>query len=387
MSNIKGQSIGQGNGKGASMADANGLFLNSEQKKRKEQALANIQLQTAHATTAAHEDSGWNQVQMASVAPVGPVEGAVDGGGEVLVTSFTDASAYAEAFAGSLDDSLNDPEFIHRLNECLGAEARPYRTEPTPLMLASLADNSVKFKPTSIYNETKDKPKTTVKFGEMITVDKAQSAVMFNHSVRLYDIHMETSGFTYFSLQQAIEQALVDIVSNMASHSAELLDTAGLTEKVTVEKPTGKPMDIAEDIIDLLAVNMKTAYGSGMSDYTLLIPTSLEPILDRAAQRAGVEDTEALFGCSVLPYSGADRGLFLVPRRFTMLSFRTASTGDIFPVSMSRDAARSAWVIEARGVLDIVADAKAEDKDGVEVKLPVIVQMVWKTKEQEETKK
>ncbi|RAP70987.1 hypothetical protein, partial [Candidatus Erwinia dacicola] len=52
----------------------------------------------------------------------------------------------------------------------------------------------------------------------------------------------------------------------------------------------------------------------------------------------------------------------------------------------ARDAARSAWVIEARGVLDIVADAKAEDKDGVEVKLPVITQLVWKV-EEEETKK
>ncbi|MFP1890395.1 hypothetical protein ACLEEJ_03380 [Lonsdalea quercina] len=353
-------------------------LMNSKQKSHKERALSRISLQTKHATTASHEDSGWTQVQMASVAPVGAVEGSVDGGGEVLVTSFTDASAYAEAFAGSLDDSLNDPEFIHRLNDSLGAEARPYRTEPTPLHLAMLADNSVKFNPTSRYAESRDEATTTtIKFGEMVTVDKAQSAVMFNHSVRLYDIHMETSGFTQFSLQTAIEQALVDIVSNMASRSVELLDTAGLTEKVTVDKPMGKPMDVAEDIIDLLAVNMVTAYGSGMSDYTLLIPQAIEPILDRAAQRAGVEDTEALLGCSVLPYSGADRGLFLVPRRFTMLSFRTASTGDIFPVSLSRDAARSAWVIEARGVLDIVADAKATDADGVEVKLPVITQLVW----------
>ncbi|MFP1786015.1 hypothetical protein [Lonsdalea quercina] len=354
----------------------NGTLMNSKQKSRKEQTLARVPLQVKHSTTAAHADSGWEQVQMASVAPVSSVEGSVDGGGEVLVTSFTDASAYAEAFAGSLDDSLNDPEFIHRLNDSLGAEARPYRTEPTPLHLAMLADNSVKFNPTSRYADS-DKPTTTIKFGEMVTVDKAQSAVVFNHSVRLYDIHMETSGFTQFSLQTAIEQALVDIVSNMASRSVELLDTAGLTEKVTVDKPMGKPMDVAEDIIDLLAVNMVTAYGSGMSDYTLLIPQAIEPVLDRAAQRAGVEDTEALFGCSVLPYSGADRGLFLVPRRFTMLSFRTASTGDIFPVSLSRDAARSAWVIEARGVLDIVADAKATDADDVEVKLPVITQLVW----------
>ncbi|MBS0894054.1 hypothetical protein JK211_08405 [Tatumella sp. JGM130] len=380
MSNIKGQSIGQA----AGFADKTGLFLNAEQKKRKEQALANVSLQTKHATVSGHEESGWNQVQMAAVAPVGPVEGAVDGGGEVLVTSWSDSGAYAEAFAQSMDESLNDPEFIDRLNECLGAEARPYRTEPTPIALPLLADNSVKFNPTSRYADS-DKPKTTVKFGSMVSVEKAQSAVMFNHSVRMFDIHMDSAGMTQHSMQAMVEQALVDVCASMANHAADILSAGGLTEKVEVAKPSGKPSEVAEDILDLLAMNMKTAYGASIAEFTLMIPQSMEPILDRAAQRAGVEDSEELLGCAIMTYAGADRGIFMIPRRFTSLSFRTASTGDVFPVTMSRDAGRAAWVIEMRGVVDIVADATAVDADGVEVKLPVITQLVWKA--EEETKK
>jgi len=347
------------------------------QNTREAELARKVSLQTRHATTATHSESGWEQVNMASVRNA---DGAVDGAGDMLITTNVDASVYAESFAQSLDESLNDPEFIDRLNDHLTAEIRPYRTEPTPIHLALLADNSVRFNPTNRY-AAKDKPTTTVKFGQMVTVDKASDAVTFNHSVELYDFTMETAGFNERSLHNAIEQALVDVCASMSSRCVDLLVDAQLTRKVEVTKPSGVPREQAEDIIDLLSVNLTPAYGATLSDYTLLIPSALEAILERAAQRAGVDDVEELLGCGVTEYNGADRGLFLLPRRFTAMSFRSTAAGDAFPVQLSRDANKQAWVIEARGCVDVMASATAKDADGVEVALPLITQLAWKETE------
>ncbi|WP_313700367.1 hypothetical protein [Pantoea sp.] len=338
-----------------------------------------VNLQTQRATTAAHSESGWEQINMASIEPVRNIDGSVDGGGNMLVTTNVGASAYAEAFAQSMDASLNDPEFLERLNECLNAEIRPWRTEPTPIQLATLADNSVRFNPTNRY-AGKNKPTTKVKFGQMVTVDKATDAVMFNHSVELYDFNMETAGFTEASLHNAITQALVDVCASMSSHCVDMLIEGKLTHKVEVEKPAGKPTDQANDIIDLLSISVSQspAYGATLSDYTVLIPAALEAILDRAAQRAGVDGVEELLSCGVMEYLGEDRGLFLLPRRFTALSFRSTADGDAFPVEMTRYANKQAWVIEMRGCVDLIASATAKDVDGVDVKLPLITQLAWK---------
>ncbi|WP_312776986.1 hypothetical protein [Pseudescherichia sp.] len=351
--------------------------LNTQISHEAEQA-RKVNLQTKHATIATHADSGWEQINMASVAPVRSEDGSEDGGGAMLVTTNVDASVFAESFAQSLDESLNDPEFIERLNESLSAEIRPYRSEPTPIQLALLADNSVRFNPTKRYADATDKPTTKVNFGQMVTVDKATDAVMFNHSVELYDFHMATAGFTELSLRRTVEQALVDICASMSSHCVDLLIDAKLTSKVEVTRPTGVPREQAEDIIDLLSVNLNAAYGATLSDYTLLIPSSLEAILERASQRAGVADVEDLLGCGVMEYNGEDRGLFLLPRRFTAMSFRSTADGDAFPVTLSRNVNKQAWVIEARGMIDLIASAVVEDADGIEVSLPLITQLAWK---------
>lgn len=350
--------------------------LNTQTSREAEMA-RKVNLQTQRATTAAHSESGWEQINMASVAPVRNVDGSVDGGGALLVTTNVDASVYAESFAQSMDASLNDPEFLERLNECLNADIRPWRTEPTPIQLAMLADNSVRFNPTNRY-AGKNKPTTKINFGQMVTVDKATDAVMFNHSVELYDFNMEAAGFTETSLRNTINQALVDVCAAMSSHCVDMLIEGKLTHKVEVDKPTGKPKDQAEDIIDMLSISLTPAYGSSLSDYTVLIPAALEAILERAAQRAGVDGVEELLGCGVMEYLGEDRGLFLLPRRFTALSFRSTAEGDAFPVEMTRDANKQAWVIEMRGCVDLMASATAKDADGVEVSLPLITQLAWK---------
>lgn len=373
-----GQMPGRNTYENTTSADTHEAYLkqpNAEARLKK-----TVDLQVKHSRLAHHEDSKWSQINMATVAPVRPVEGSVDGGNGSLISTNVDASVYAEAFASSMYDSLNDPEFIDHLNEELTAEIRPFRTEPTPIHLPLLADNSVRFNPNNRYTNA-DKPTTTVKFGQMVTVDKAIDAVAFNHSVELYDFTMETSGFTEASLEHAVRQALVDVCTAMSSHAVAMLVDAKLTNPVTVEKPSGKPKDQAEDVVDLLAMNVTPAYGESVSDYTVLVHSSLKAILDRAAQRAGVQDISEYLGCGVEVYKGDDHGIFMLPRRFTMLSFRSTKDDIAFPVTMTRVANKQAWVIEMRGCMDLLASGTARDADGEEVSLPMITQLVWKTED------
>jgi len=355
------------------------LDTTTNAKQKAPELPAHVKLSVNHSTHLSHSESGWEAIKMASVFKDSSIEAAnVDGGGAYKVQKFADAEKYVEAFAQSMDASLNDPEFFDLLNEKMTAEVRPFRTHPTPVQYALLADASVPFNPRNRYADDKDKPTTTVKFGEMVSVEPAETAIMFNHSVRLYDLNMETSGFTAHSLQNTVIQALVDVSASMTAQAATILDGSSYVRKTTAAKPTGSPREQAEDIIDILAVAVseQSAFGVTLDEYCLLLPQSLEAILNRAAQRAGVQGVEELLGCGVMPYSGADRGLFLLPKRFNALSFRTHRNGDAFPVEMTRDAAHGAWIVEMRGVVDMVCDASTKDESGKTISLPTVAQIV-----------
>lgn len=333
-----------------------------------------VSLQSRHATIASYSESGFEQVNMASVDALRDSQGTT---GVMNVMTNVDASVFAQAFAENLYDSTNDDDFIDNLNEHLNAEVLPYQAQPTPIQLALLADNSVRFNPTNRYANS-DKPTTKVKFGQMVNVEKATEAVNFSHSVELYDFNMLTAGFTSQSMERTVNNALVDLAASMTSGAVSMLVDGKLTSKIEVDKPKGKPSEQADDILDLLALNMPAAYGSELNEYTLLIPRALSAILDRARQNKGYEDLEELLGCSTMEYSGEDRGLFLLPRRFTALAFRTHTSGALFPVSLIRNPNKQAWVIEIRGCMELIASATAKDAEGVEVKLPLITQLAWK---------
>jgi hypothetical protein len=127
-------------------------------------------------------------------------------------------------------------------------------------------------------------------------------------------------------------------------------------------KPTGKPVEIAEDLIDILTTHINQTVGTSLSDFVVLLPVSLVAVLERAAQRAGVGDIEDLIGASVQPYSGTDYGLFLLPKHFTSLSYREGRDGNVWKIEATRNGAHQAWDIEIMAVVDIVANGKVKVK-------------------------
>ncbi|MNI77788.1 hypothetical protein D3C73_1341090 [compost metagenome] len=121
--------------------------------------------------------------------------------------------------------------------------------------------------------------------------------------------------------------------------------------------------------------------GTSLGDFVVLLPVSLVAVLERAAQRAGVADIEALIGTSVQPYAGTDHGLFLLPKLFTSLSYREGRNGDVWKIEATRNGAHQCWDVEILAVVDIVANGKVRVKltaDGLQteaVAFPMITRI------------
>ncbi|MXP48688.1 hypothetical protein FD733_02140 [Pantoea sp. Eser] len=101
------------------------------------------------------------------------------------------------------------------------------------------------------------------------------------------------------------------------------------------------------------------------------------------AHKAGVEDASELLGAAVFPYGGEENlGVFMLPKRYAMLSFRTIN-GDVAKVIRSRDAGRAGWNIEMIVMLEVMASAsvKVKDKAGFDIELvngfPLITNIIF----------
>ena len=94
----------------------------------------------------------------------------------------------------------------------------------------------------------------------------------------------------------------------------------------------------------------------------LLMHMTEQAVLERAAQRAGVDDVEDLLGCRTQFYSGTNRGVFMLPKGFASLSFREGNDGDVWSIHASRNAGIQGWDIEITGIADVMAQAKVKLK-------------------------
>ena len=138
-----------------------------------------------------------------------------------------------------------------------------------------------------------------------------------------------------------------------ASPSTEVKALTGLSKN---------PRERAEDIIDGLTMNINQAVGTSLSDFVLLIPAKEVAGLERAAQRAGLSDVEDLLGCGSQFYSGADLGIFMLPKGMASLSFRKDSNGAVWQIHATRNPNAMAWDVEVIGVADVVTQAKVQLK-------------------------
>jgi len=272
----------------------------------------------------------------------------------------TDPSVYVAALVEAAEDYLNSDEWREAAMEATPCEFRPAGADATGQQIITMADRTVTFDPRKNWdNQTVSKG--AVLAGAVIFTEPTDTALVISHRATILD-HNIQAGFTEGSLAQTADKILRDIELSAAGKIAGILSTAPSTQVVSQAKPTGKPVEIAEDLIDLLTTHINQAVGVSLSDFVVLLPVSLLAVLERAAQRAGVGDIEDLIGASVQPYSGTDYGLFLLPKMFTSLSYRENRDGDIWKIQATRNGAHQCWDIEIMTVVDIVANGKVRVK-------------------------
>ncbi|MCF5743475.1 Ig-like domain-containing protein [Pseudomonas tremae] len=272
----------------------------------------------------------------------------------------TDPSVYVQALVEAAEDLLNGDEWREAAMERTPCEFRPAGSEATGQQVITMADRSVKFDPRKNWdNQTISKGEVSA--GSIIFTEPTDSALVISHRVTILD-HNLIAGFTEASMAQTADKILRDIELSAAGKIAGILSTAASTEVFSEVKPTGKPVEIAEDLIDLLTMHINQTVGTSLSDFVVLLPVSMVAVLERAAQRAGVGEIENLIGASVQPYSGTDYGLFLLPKMFTSLSYRENREGDIWKILATRNGNAQAWDIEIMTVVDIVANGKVKVK-------------------------
>ncbi len=282
----------------------------------------------------------------------------------------TDPSVYVEALVEAAEEYLNGDEWREAAIEKTPCEFRPTGAEATGQQIIVMADRTVTFDPRKNWdNQTIEKGEVLA--GSIIFTEPTDTALVISHRVTIFD-HNLIAGFTEGSLAQTADKILRDIELSAAGKIAGILSTAASTEAVSEIKPTGKPVEIAEDLIDLLTTHINQTVGNSLSDFVVLLPVSLVAVLERAAQRTGVGDIEDLIGASVQPYSGTDYGLFLLPKMFTSLSYRENREGDIWKIQATRNGAHQAWDIEIMTTVDIVANGKVKVKltnDGLQTEM------------------
>lgn len=291
----------------------------------------------------------------------------------------TDVSTYVEALREALDDYLNGDEWREAAMARTPCEFRPPNSEATGQQVIAMANRSVTFDPRKNWdNQTVSKGEVLA--GSVIFTEAADSALVISHRVTILD-HTMMAGFTEGSLLQTGEKMLRDIELAAAGKMASLLVNAQSTESVYESKPTGKPVEVAEDLIDLLTTHINQTVGSCLGDFVILLPVSLLAVLERAAQRAGSEGIEAHIGSGVQPYNGTDHGIFLLPKGFTSLSYRERSNGDVWKILATRNGARQCWDLEIMAMVDVVANGKVRVKltgDGLQtetVDFPMITRI------------
>jgi len=272
----------------------------------------------------------------------------------------TDPSVYVAALVEAAEDYLNSDEWREAAMEATPCEFRPAGADATGQQIITMADRTVTFDPRKNWdNQTVNKG--AVLAGSVIFTEPTDTALVVSHRATILD-HNIQAGFTEGSLAQTADKILRDIELSAAGKIAGILSTAPSTQVVSQAKPTGKPVEIAEDLIDLLTTHINQAVGVSLSDFVVLLPVSLLAVLERAAQRAGVDDIEDLIGASVRPYSGTDYGLFLLPKMFTSLSYREGRDGNVWKIQATRNGAHQCWDIEIMTVVDIVANGKVRVK-------------------------
>ena len=185
----------------------------------------------------------------------------------------TDVSVYVEALTEGLDEFLNSDEWREAAMEATPCEFRPAGSEASGQQIITMADRTVTFDPRKNWdNQTISKG--AVLAGSVIFTEPTNQALLISKRFTILD-HNLMAGFTEGSLNQTAEKLLRDIEYEAAGSIAKILSTAPSTESFSVAKPTGKPVEIAEDLIDILTTHVNQTVGTTLEDFVVLLPATL----------------------------------------------------------------------------------------------------------------
>ena len=292
----------------------------------------------------------------------------------------TDPMVYVQTMYEAADEHLNGEEWREIMNIAFPSEVRPYGAQPTAPQVALMADRSVTFDPRQTY-DGRTVTKGEAKAGAIVSMEAPDIGVLVSGRISIFD-HTLQFGFTERSLEQTGEKLLGDLELTLAGKIAESLAGQPSVSTAYVGPLSGKPATQAEDILDILATYLDTSWGRDISEFGVLIPVALRPVLNRAAQRAGLENIDELVGTRVQVYSGQDLGIFLVPKAFALLSFREDQNGNVWKIEVTRNPGAQSWDLEISVVVDVMATAMVEaslgesDVQTTPVALPIIKQLL-----------
>ncbi|NNA02509.1 hypothetical protein [Pseudomonas lundensis] len=273
----------------------------------------------------------------------------------------TDSSVLAQVITQAMDEFFNGGEWQDNAADAIPCEFRPKGTEPTPVQLVNMVNRNLEFDPRQSIYDTSTIAKGEAVAGDFIFTEPTNTAAFFSHRFTLLDAHV-VAGFTGNGMEQMMDKMLADFEKACGSTVVDILIKSPSTEAKEVTIAGTTPRDRAEDWIDALTMSINQSVGNSLSDFVLLMHMTEQAMLERAGQRAGVESIEDLLGCSTQFYSGADRGVFMLPKGFASLSFRHNQEGDVWKILASRNAGVQGWDFEVSGVADVMAQAKVRIK-------------------------
>lgn len=300
----------------------------------------------------------------------------------------SDSHDYIQSLEESLDATFNDGEFADAVQtHIFPCEFRPFGTQPTPLNVQLLEDRTVFFNPEGKLDRSK-LPTGKAIAGSAVMVapvlsgdDGTESGILCSLATHVSDFDM-MGGWTEGSLVQTVSNMQIQFCRVFAGNVAKVLSKTPDLVTFECDALSVKPKDAAEDLLDYLAIHLPAHLGSTLDAYALMVPEKLEAVLERAAQRAGHEDASELFGCTIAGYSGEDTGVYLLPKGFAMLSFRSTKEGDTVKVNITRDPNRAGYDVELISVLDVMASGTVKVKQGefnkeATAEFPVVHRLVF----------
>ncbi|QHQ20681.1 hypothetical protein GMW71_10185 [Pectobacterium brasiliense] len=324
-----------------------------------------------------------------------------DSTGGILNVGYTDRSGrpqpfgndvhdYIQALEASLEATFNDGDFADAMQQHIfPSEFRPFASLPTPLNVQLLEDRTVTFNPSG-KRDRSNLPTAKAIAGSAVMVapvlhgdDNTQTGVLCSTATHVSDFDM-MGGWTDGSLHQTVANMQLQFCRVMAGNVAKVLSKTPDLVTFECDALSSKPKDAAEDLLDYLAINLPVHLGATLDAYALMVPEKLEAVLERAAQRAGHEDASELFGCTIMGYLGEDTGVYLLPKGFAMLSFRSTKEGDTVKVIVTRDPNRAGYDVELITVIDVMATGSVKVKQGefnveATAEFPVVHRLTFKS--------